>query len=218
MNTSSRSQLTPQPRGLSIMEVMLAVFILSICSLSILTASYTSSTSVQQSAEYAAAVSAARKKMEEIQGYTFAKLNQRYGPGSRETTFKVYFNEGTEQSTKDAFGKVSRGIEMLGFRKVVNGVDKYDAGEVVLINNESALSTTYGYSCSRSTTDPKPDNGLPGGINFGGIPMDLNGDGNTTSGAVSNSNATRMPVGVIVRWDGQHGPERYELWTVISRY
>ncbi len=214
--------LRRQARGLTIMEVMLATFILSVCALTIMNASYTSASTVRQSAEYASAVATARQKMEEIQSNPFdgpSGLVARYGVGSRETTFKVFLNEGTEQATNDSFGHFNRGNELIGFRKTVNGVaGNTDAGEVVIVLNESAASNTYGYSCSRSASDTSPDGGQPGGIGFNGLPMDLNGDGNTSSGTVTNSTATRLPVGVVIRWDGPHGPERYELWTIISRY
>jgi Tfp pilus assembly protein PilV len=223
MNFAFPSKTAFKPRGLSILEVMLAVFILSVAALALLGASITSAGATRQSAEYAAAVSAARKKMEEVSSTQFASLVKTYGVGSTGTTFKVYLNEGTEY--RNSANKTARGIELQGFRKVVSGVDNYDAGEIVIVTSESAAASTYAYACSRSPSDPKPDNGQPGGISFGGIPLDLNADGNTTSGNCYNlavtpnvTTAVRLPVGVIVRWDGPHGPERYELWTILTIY
>lgn len=219
MNALSALKPARKPRGLSIMEVMLSVFILSICALTILSASYTSASSVKQSAEYAAAVAAARRKMEEIQTTPFLSLVSRYGIGSRERTFKVFLNEGTEQNSKDAFGHMNRGVELPGFCKTIAlATYNYDAGEIVIVNDEAAAPSTYGYACGRSPTDNTPDNNNPGGIGFNGIPIDLNGAGSTTSGTIANDKATRLPIGVVIRWDGPHGPERYELWTIISRY
>ncbi|HLX62867.1 MAG TPA: hypothetical protein VKX17_16445 [Planctomycetota bacterium] len=211
-------------RGLSMLEVMLAGMILALCACAMLVASYTSAQATKQSAEYSAAVSAARKKMEELCSTNFDALVQRYGKynPTAGNTFKVYMDEGTQYVANNA---KQSGIELPGFRKVVNGVDNFDAGEIVIVTHETNLPSTYGYSCSISSTNLWPDNGNPGGISYTGIPIDLNGDGTTTSGNCYDLSVTpavktavRLPVGVVIRWNGTNGPERYELWTIITRY
>lgn len=204
---------------------MLAAVLLALCALALLFTSLTSATSNRQSLEYLAAQSAARSQMEEICGGKFGDLVANYGSTNPiiGNTFKVFMNESAEY--KDASGKKGRGIELPGFRKMVNGAENFDAGEIVIVTHESNAPELYGYSCSTSSTDAWPDNGKPGGIGFKGIPIDLNADGNTTSGncwdltvAPPVTTAVRLPVGVIVRWRGPKGPERYELWTIVTQY
>ena len=53
--------------------------------------------------------------------------------------------------------------------------------------------------------------------------MDLNGnghnnDGETWGSTVAQQTAIRFPVGVVIRWPGVKSEERYELWTIVSRY
>lgn len=214
-------------RGVTLMEVILAAFILAICAMTLLHASTTSGQATRQSAEYNSAVAAARKKMEELcNTASFDALVGGYGEvnPSIGNTFKVYLNEGIEYL--DTAGVKQRGQELKGYYKLVNGSPNYDAGEVVIITTENRLASTYGYKCQLSPTDTYPDgNKSNGGINFSLVPIDLNGDGNTTSGNCYNLNvnpavtsAIRLPVGVIVRWQGSNGPERYELWTILGKY
>lgn len=210
---------------MAVLEVLLAGVLLAVCALALLLTSLTSSTSNRQSLEYIAAQAAARSQMEEICGNKFGDLVGNYGKTNPlvGNTFKVYLNESPE--FKDDTGKKSKGVELKGFRKLVNGAENFDAGEIVIVTHESDLPSTYGYSCSTSSTDSYPDNGKPGGIGFKGIPIDLNADGNTTSGNCWDfsvnppvTTAVRLPVGVIVRWRGPKGPERYELWTIVTQY
>ncbi len=79
-STTFRSRAS---RGLSMMEVLLAVLILAGCTLVMLYASLTSSKATTETAEYAAAVAGARKKMEEICSTPFDQIVVRYGVNSR---------------------------------------------------------------------------------------------------------------------------------------
>src|SRR6185295_8837337 len=96
---------TRAPRGLSMMEVMLSTVILALCACAMLVASYTSSQATKQSAEYSAAVTAARKKMEEICSCNFDNIVQRYGKYNPTigNTFPVLIDEGPQ--FKDSNGK-----------------------------------------------------------------------------------------------------------------
>jgi Tfp pilus assembly protein PilV len=213
------------------LEVLLAGIVLSVCCICMLDAMVTTTSETRQSGEYAAAVSAARKKLEEITACSLAKVVANYGINAPliGRTFPVYLNESVESQNGNT---KQRGQVLPGYYKTVNGNANTDAGEIVIVTNESALASTYGLSCSidGSTSGPNayPDNGQPGGINFTGIPIDLDCDGVTSSGTSGNkydlstspqiTSAVRLPVGVIVRWPGAHGQERVEIWTLVSRY
>lgn len=225
--TGKVARLNIKTAGVTLFEVILAVFILTVCAMSLLHTSTASGQATRKSAEFNAAVAAARRKMEELcSARSFDDLVSNYGETNPAlgNTFKVYFNEGVEYV--DAAGVKQRGMQLKGYYKNVNGQANYDAGEVVIITTEDRAPSTYGYKCQMSPTDTYPDgNRTNGGINFSYLPIDLNGDGNTTSGNCYNLNVTpavttavRLPVGVIVRWQGSNGPERYELWTILGKY
>ncbi len=208
------------------LEVLLSAMILASCTLAMLYASLTSGRATRETGEYSSAVAAARKKMEELCATPYNQLVMRYGRYNPTVgnTFPVYLNEGPQYVDSTSGAKMT-GQQLPGLYKLVNGVANYDAGEIIIITNESAAASTYGYSCGVSSTDNRPDLGQPGGCGFKGIPIDLNGDGNTTSGTCYDlsvtppiTTAVRLPVGIIVRWNGPLGPERYELWTVISNF
>ena len=214
-------------RGMSLLEVLLSMSVLAICSMTMLSASMTSGQATRQSAEYNAAVSAARKKMEDLCNLNnFDTLVRDYGEvnPARGNTFPVLLNEGVEYL--DSAGVKQKGNTLPGYYKLVNSVANYDAGEVVIITWENRLASSYAYACGTSPTNSYPDTGKSnGGVNFSMLPIDLNGDGVATAGncynLVSNppvKTAVRLPVGVIVRWQGANGPERYELWTILGNY
>jgi hypothetical protein len=91
------------------------------------------------------------------------------------------------------------------------GIDGQPAGEIVIINSETAAATSYG-------RDLSPANGAADGVAFKHLPYDLNCDGDTSDAAVLAAQASRFPVGIIIRWPGKQNEERVEVWTVISRY
>jgi Tfp pilus assembly protein PilV len=219
------------PRGLSMIEVLLSALILSVCALTMIFAMKTSGDATKQSSEYDAAVAAARRKIEELSTTNFDLLVQRYGKYNPTVgnTFKVYLDEGVQY--KDASGAKQTGIELTGLYKLVNGAANWDAGEIVIITHESNAPSTYGYSCSLNASTTFPDGGQPGGISFMTNPttktiaIDLDADGDTTSGNCYDLSVTpnvktavRLPIGVVIRWYGPHGPERYEQWTILTRY
>lgn len=112
-------------------------------------------------------------------------------------------------------------------------VDDY-AGEVILITGETNENFSGGgtskvpintanqdqvHGVGSWGGDLLPRDGKPDGFLSFTLPVDLNGDGlfdlNTKD---LKSDWIRLPVGVIVRWQGRYGPERYETWTVLSHY
>lgn len=226
-SSSRRADYHSAPRGITLLEVILATFILAVCAMSLLIASTTSGQATRQSSEYASAVAAARRKMEDLCNIRdFDTLVAGYGETNPTVgnTFKVYLNDSVQYV--DNTGTKQRGQELVGYYKLVNGVANYDAGEVVIITTENRAASTYGYKCQLSPTDTYPDGTKTnGGINFSYLPIDLNGNGTTTDGNCYNmtsvpqvKTAKRLPVGVIVRWQGANGPERYELWTILGNY
>jgi Tfp pilus assembly protein PilV len=214
-----------------LIEVLIAGIVLAVCCICMLDAMVTTTSQTRQSGEYAAAMAAARRKIEEITACNFGQVVANYGVNAPiiGRTFPVYQNESWEYQNGSA---KSRGLVLPGFYKTVNGAANYDAGEIVIITNESALASTYGLSCSMdgSTSGPNayPDYGNPGGINYTGIPIDLDCDGAISTGTAGNkydlsttpqiTSAKRLPVGVIVRWMGPHGQERVEVWTLVSQF
>lgn len=200
-------QTLQRPRGISLVEVVIAAAVVAIAVTAISSSMMNSMLSTQQNGEYLAAQLAARKKMEEIYTVPFSMLVDTYKStalgGSMGNTFEVSMTDsGSSQATK-----------LMGFTDT-NGVPQ-PAGEVIIITNESARASDYG-------RDLFPADGRPDGCTFVGLPMDLNGNGNTTDGDTwaangSNRTAIRLPIGVVIRWPGVRGEERYELWTIRCR-
>lgn len=112
-------------------------------------------------------------------------------------------------------------------------VDDY-AGEVILITGETNEDFAGGGTAQVPINtanqdhirgvgsyggDLLPRDGKPDGFQFFALPIDLNGDGlfdlNTSKIA---GKQIRYAAGVIVRWQGRYGPERYETWTILSYY
>jgi type II secretory pathway pseudopilin PulG len=192
-------------RGITLLEVVAASAILAITVTAISSALANSMMGNRQSGEFLAVQMAARRKLEEISACRFEDLVSRYQPGgTMGNVFDVYLAEqGSGQTNKLAGLPNAQGVPQ-------------PAGEVIVIANEGAPASSYG-------RDLDPLDGKPDGCAFQGIPMDLNGNGTTTDGQVWGSTpATRtaicFPVGVVIRWPGVRANERYELWTIVSRY
>ena len=200
---------TSRPRGFSLLEVVLLCVLLAVGAAALGQTFLTALAATRESGEYAAVVAAARQKMEELAATRFEDLVKKYGASAPTVgnTFPVMLDQaGTEIN---ASGTKAYGLELPGYNNL-------PAGEIVIITDESNPPSLYGRSLP-------PDGNRPGGVSFSGLPMDLNGDGNVTSGNVwggtpATNLAIRLPVGVVIRWPGARGPERYELWTIMSKY
>ncbi len=193
------------PRGITLIEVLVSALVVAIAVTAISSSMMNSMLATRESGEYLAAQLAARQKMEEISACRFENLVDIYRQGgSLGNTFDVYL-------TNSAGGKK---IKLQGFNDSAG--NPQPAGEIIIITKEDATPANYG-------RDLMPFDGQPDGCQFAGLPMDLNGNGNVSDGDVwgplpTQHSAIRFPVGVVIRWPGVRGEERYELWTIVSRY
>jgi len=192
-------------KGITLIEVTIAAACVAVVVAAISNSMMNSMMSTRQSGEYITAQLAARQKMEEISACRFDDIVDIYRQGGTlGNAFEVY------STTTNGGSK----IKMPGLPNTY-GVSQ-PAGEVIIISNESASAATYG-------RDLSPFNGVADGCQFVGLPMDLNGNGSNADGDVWGPTAVtrtaiRFPVGVVIRWPGVRGEERYELWTILSKY
>lgn len=203
-------------RGMTLIEVAAMIMILSVGLMMLTRNTVSSIVSTRDSAEYAAAVRAARLKMEELAVAPWDKLSTYHGQ-----EFEValeYTPADQEQSTSGAgYALVNKNRNLPSLR-----ADGKCAGEVVLITNGNAVASSFGRDLTTTATGKPPADGQPDGIAFRGLPIDLTADGVCNAlddcSAVGCTRAARYPVGVVIRWWGANGrPERYELWTIISK-
>ena len=200
-----RHYQSARAKGITLLEVLIAAACVAVVVTAISSSMMNSMLATRQSGEFIAAQLAARQKMEEISTCRFDDIVDIYKQGGTlGNTFYVY-------ATTTSGGSK---IKVPGLPNQ-SGVSQ-PAGEVIIITNEGATSGSYG-------RDLSPFDGVPDGCQFQGLPMDLNGNGNSTDGDVwgptaAQRTAIRFPVGIVVRWPGVRGEERYELWTIISKY
>ncbi|HLX63565.1 MAG TPA: hypothetical protein VKX17_20005 [Planctomycetota bacterium] len=192
-------------KGITLIEVLVSAVVVAIAVTAISSSMMNSMMATRESGEFLAAQLAARQKLEEISALKFEDIVDVYrSGGSLGNVFDVYM-------TNNAGGAKTK---LLGLP------DQYGvpqpAGEVIIITREDASPGDYG-------RDLSPFDGKPDGCQFQGLPMDLNGngtvsDGDTWGSQPSQRTAIRFPIGVVIRWPGVRGEERYELWTIVSRY
>jgi len=275
-------------RGISLMEVVVAVAIMATVLLFLSRGFLTSMFMTRQSDEYAAAARAAREKMEEIVSMTFRHYHRKLngsnvdlqidpktgqymtrlasakfdsepnglplllrmesvdgprGPASATPKSAIYPVPEMSGFDKDPFGRLHpfrvyltdiNADDPNSTQGLLPGlVDDY-AGEVILITGETneKFATDPNFAVAINTAnidevhgvgsyggDLLPRDGKPDGFLSFTMPVDLNGDGDFTDNTKAlGSKQMRYPVGVVIRWQGRYGPERYETWTVISSY
>jgi len=195
-------------RGLTLFEVVLVAAMLAVFVLAVSGAQLQSLSGTRQSEERAAAMRIAREKLEKMCAMRFDDVYTQYGPNGPYQYFDVVLDYSAASSS------------VLQGRCILPGLIRAGhmypdaAGEVVIITDGSKSASSFG-------RDLSPLDGLPDGVNVAGLPLDLTGTGNTTDGNVWNPpnvvTGTCFPVGVVIRWQGVQGEERYELWTVLSR-
>jgi type II secretory pathway pseudopilin PulG len=189
---------TPQPRGISLLEVIIASMILMTAATALVVATTSMMHKTRLSDELRAANFAARQRMEEMLqvGDIFALKKQ----VAASDTFPVYLNRDLSQNSVG-------GIELQG----IGGVN---AAEIVLVEREDIAPTDLGRDMTSNTelALSKPD-GKPDGVFFCPLPMDFNGNG--TADDIGTIVANKLLIGVVVRWITANGrEERYELWSV----
>jgi len=198
----------PDPRGLTLFEVVIVTGMLAVFVLAVSGAQTRSMIGTRQSEERAAAMRIAREKLEKLCAMPFEDVYTYYGPTGALRCFDVVLEYSAASSSVLQGKCILPGLTRLG-HKLPDA-----AGEVVLMTDESKSASSYG-------RDLSPCDGYPDGINVVGLPLDLTGDGDLTDGNVWNppsvKTGTTFPIGVVIRWQGVAGEERYELWTVLSR-
>lgn len=193
-------------RGMTLLEVIITMAILSTCLMALSSSTISTMVATRQTAETAAALRAARQKLEQISGERIEDILRWYIPGG---------DPGVAFEVIQEYTPSGRHRLLPGIADPTNPAIPVMAGEIVLITRENATQSTYG-------RDLFPKDGQPDGILFRGLPIDLNGNGNTSDGETRSfvlNKAVRIPVGIVIRWEGAGGrKERYELWTILSDY
>ena len=218
----NRTEEKNAERGMTLIEIMISITLLCIAALFLAQADTASMNSTWKAREYQAAARAAREKLEELQLIGFANLTTALAARKetvapyRTNPFKVLFNfnaTGTQAMDVAMPNLNSRldknsAVTTAGFLPGL--VDDY-AGEIVLIDDETKPASAWG---SDLLAPAGPD-----GVKFASLPFDIDLDGAYTSSSFGAGNpAYRYLVGVVIRWNGKSGPERFEQWTVLSKY
>jgi len=193
---------------MTLFEALMTITIVSICLLALISNSISTIVSTRESAEHAAAVRMARLKLEEISACGFNDIPDRYIKSMAAGAYSDYYEfDVVMEYLPSGKNRMLPGLWDPGR----NGYAP--AGEVIVVTDESKTKANYG-------RDLSPYDGKPDGVTFTGLPFDLNSDGDTNDGnLVGDASTGRYPVGIVIRWYGAGGrEERYELWTVISRY
>lgn len=193
------------PRGFSLLEVLIAAALVSVAVMAISESIMNSMLATRQASERLAASLAASKKMAEIVNTPFDQIVDKYRfGGSIGNTFDVFVTEaGSAQAARLQGLSDPYGVPQ-------------PAAEIIVITNEDLGPGNYG-------RDLKPFDGKPDSCEFIGLPMDLNGNGAPGDGDVwgptaATRTAVRFPIGIVIRWPGVKGDERYELWNIVSKY
>ena len=200
------------PRGMTLFEALMTIAIVSICLLALISNSISTIVSTRESMEHAAAVRAARLKLEQIAACGFNDIPDHYIKNlAAATTFANYY----EFDVVLEYLPSGKNRMLPGLWDAGRGINA-PAGEVIVVCDESKTKNDYG-------RDLSPQDGQPDGVTFTGLPFDLNSDGDTNDGALLANDGVsacgRYPIGIVIRWYGAGGrEERYELWTIISRY
>lgn len=181
-------------RGLTLVELMIAVAILAITICATMSAYFSSHRLNVRSREEAIAVAAAQDKLAEIREHNFDDVVNAYGG----QTFQVF-----------------------GLNPVAPGVDQ---GEVIIINDETPDEAAYGRDLEAPVGPDGVDlngNGrrtdvLGLATVTGTFPADLDGDGAATTPVVAPAAFKLIPVVVAVTWQGPSGTARVQMMTMIA--
>ena len=180
-------------KGVSLIEVMVALTVLAMATVGTITAVQLAGMSNSVSREYARAYEAAQEKIAEIRATDFDSI-----VGFNGQRFPVEFYAG-------------QGLDPVLGRMGIGGVRE---GYVVVIDSdENPDPANYG-------RDLEPAGDGPDGVDLGGVfPLDLNGNGNATDSGIAQANLQVIPVYVIIRWRtaGRRLSCRVQLCTFIAR-
>ncbi len=189
--------------GFTLVELMIALTIVSIASTAALTVYFSHSLSAQLSGQRRTASLAAQEKLEEIRialvsGSTTDQVWADYGP--------LPTTSGGPKATFAVPGLMQDGTVVQGTVTIIN--DETPDESQFGYNYNGGVPTRFGVDLNgnRSYSDliPAP------------FPLDLNSNGklddhNVTSGFVL------LPVVVTIRWVGPYGSERLDMFAIIAR-
>jgi len=212
-------------RGMTLIEVMIAITLLCIAAMFLASTNSASMSSTWKAREYQAAARAAREKLEELQLIGFSGISD-YLAARRETAAPFRTNPFMIQFNFNATGTqaMDTALPQLNSRLDKNAgnapagflpglIDAY-AGEVILINDEVTPASGWG-------SDLLAPSGADG-VKFATLPFDIDMDGAYTRSASyftgSGTAACRFLCGVVIRWRSRGVEERFEQWAVLSRY
>lgn len=183
-----------QPRGLSLMEVMIAVMLLAITATAVVIATTSSMRNTRLSDETRAVAFAARKELEKYLS-PMTDITSVKTQVAANSTFKVFLND---VAGTDADGVNRKRIELPGLKGL-------DPGEVILVDSEQIAANQLGRDLTGGIG--------PDGVSLCPLPMDFNGNG--TMGDADPIVPVKLLIGIVVRWTTTNGVEqRYELWSV----
>ena len=191
----SSSQL--RARGVTLIEVMIALSVLAVGILAIVSAIISSMTTVEHNREEALAMTACRQKIAEMEDSTFNNLFQDYN---------IQPNGVAKPRNPFPIPSLPGGV-----------------GQVIFpVDNAGQLSETI-----LTTTAPSPTGGTDTVelTNLGGGKVDMNGNGTPSPAGVGGEGAisgnpgsyTALPVRVRVRWTGVTGRKEVNFNTVLVK-
>ena len=203
--TCRRSCVRGLEEGMSLLELMIALAILSIAILGAGSVLVTTTQANFLVREDAAAMRVARAKIAEIKSTDFDDIITDYGSNY---TFRAELVDGVSMNL---------GLEVTGVQQ--------DEGEVVIITDETPDEADYARDLdgngSADGVDLNSDASRTGAFTVPGpcvFPMDLNCDGDINDNVVAAADMDLIPVVVIIRWRSQGGgTRRVELMTIVGR-
>ena len=180
-------------KGVTLVEVMIAVSVLAVAVTGTIAAVQTSNMSNTLSREYARANEAAQTQIAEIRAESFNQIVGRY----ENATFNVDFYPEQRRAGAPRMG--------------IGGAAE---GEVVIVRDERPSRFSYG-------RDLEPADGTPDGVDLGTIwPIDLDANGliDGVGVTVAPGALQVIPVYVIVRWQtvGRPLTGRVQLCTFVA--
>ena len=188
--------------GLTLIEVMIAISIMSIALFGLLAAMFSSSRLIEANKEEMLATNAARQIMARLKDEPFDQVFASMGGADAQGIVQSEFDEYTEQTgeTTDTYDQ-----SQLSNTFYVDGMNTSDGDPVGTIYFPTGQTVSGEY-------------GLLEYLPYGeiGMPRDLNGDG-TIDQADHSDDYMILPVMVEVRWEGVLGERSIQLFTILGK-
>jgi prepilin-type N-terminal cleavage/methylation domain-containing protein len=184
-------------RGMTLIEVMIALVVLSVGILAVVSAIISSMTTVDHNREEYLAMTACRQKIAEMEDAVFTNLFQSYN---------IQPNGVAKPQNPFAVNALTGAIGV-----VIFPVD--NAGQLSETITTTTVPSVYGSNPAYST------------LNMGGGKVDMNGNGTPTTAGVGGEGGisgnpgsySALPVCVRVRWQGVTGVKEVNFNTVLVK-